>query len=131
MLVVRHINETALEIDEYMAVHAFAHRFATQDHFDYLLRIMNLLLVAGQTDKKRKYALDYAQNNLKPVLTSIKERFYKTKKLGVNGAELKELRAMLEFNKTFWQRQTGELFVFCQDQVTEFYNELEQKRAYA
>jgi hypothetical protein len=131
MLVVRTINNTQMEIAERQCIVAFTHGVARSMHFDLLLRVMNMLLVAGQTDPARKYALDYAQDKIKPVLSSIRERFEKTNKLGVNGEELSALKHLIEFNREFWKHQTGELFVFCYDQVDEFYADIEQKKAAA
>lgn len=129
MLVYRTINETKIETKEYMAVHAFAHGFATYQHFDKLLELMNLMLVAGQTDKSRKYIRDYAETKFKPVLQSIKDRHAKTKKLGINADELKELRNMLDVNREFWLKQTGQLYDFCVMQVNQYYKEIDKKYA--
>lgn len=128
MLVYRTINETDLETAEYMAVHAFAHGFAQKSHFDKLVDLMNLMLVAGQTDKSRKYLIDYIDAKIKPVLGSIKKRYEQTNKLGVNGTELQELRNMLQVNKDFWLKQSGSLYTFCIEQVNLFYDERKNAR---
>lgn len=128
MLVARFIQEQEIETVEYMAVHAFAHGFATDEHFNFLRRLMNILLVAGQTDKNRKYALEYADKKVKPVLRAIEQRWQKTAKLGVAGKELQTLREFIAFYQEFWKKQTGALYVFCEEQVDAFYKELEEKR---
>lgn len=128
MLVYRTINENNVETAEYMAVHAFAHGFAQKSHFDKLVDLMNLMLVAGQTDKSRKYLIDYIDAKIKPVLASIKSRYDKTNKLGVNAEELLELRNMLQVNKDFWLKQSGYLYTFCIDQVNSFYDERKNAR---
>jgi heterodisulfide reductase subunit C len=94
-----------------------------------MLLEMNLLLVAGQTDKKRKYAVDFAFNTIKPALQNIKERVYKTGKFGVNAEELQAIKQLIEFSRDFWQKQTGQLYEFCLEQVNLFYKECEEKRA--
>jgi hypothetical protein len=127
MLIVRTLANTDMEILERSAVNAFTHGVAKTSHFDLLLRMMNLLLVAGQTDAKRKYALDYAQNKIKPALTNIRARFEYTNKLGVNAQELKTLKEMVDFNREFWLRQPSELFLFATEQVDAFYKELHEK----
>ena len=128
MLVARFIQEQEIETVEYMAVHALAHGFATDQHFNFLRRMMNQLLIAGQTDKSRKYALEYADKIAKPVLRSIEQRWHKTHKLGVAGKELETLREFVAFYQAFWKKQTGALYVFCEEQVNAFYQELEEKR---
>ena len=128
MLIYRTINENDVETAEYMAVHAFAHGFAQKSHFDKLIDLMNLMLVAGQTDKSRKYLIQYIDAKIKPVLGSIKTRYENTGKLGVSGDELKELRNMLQVNKYFWLKQTGALYTFCCEQVNLFYDERKNAR---
>lgn len=128
MLVYRTINENDVETAEYMAVHAFAHGFAQNSHFDKLVDLMNLMLVAGQTDKSRKYLIEYIDAKVKPALHSIKKRYDQSGKLGVNAEELKELRNMLQINKDFWLKQTGALYTFCCEQVNLFYDEKKQAR---
>ena len=129
MLVVRTMNNTGMELQERACILAFSMGVANQKHFDLLLLMMNLLLVAGQTDEKRKYALTYAEVTIRPVMESIKARYKKTGKLGVAGTELQALKEFIEFNREFWKRQPGELYAFAVEQVEEFYKELRQKAA--
>ena len=128
MLVQREIKPE-IETKQHACVIAFTHGVATQEHFDTLMLEMNLLLVAGQTDKKRKYAVDFAFNNIKPALQNMKDRVLKTGKFGVNTDELKAIKKLIEFSREFWQKQTGQLYDFCVDQVNLFYAECERKRA--
>lgn len=129
MLVMRTLHNTEMESREYMAVHALAHGFANTEHYDLLAYMMNLLLLAGSTDKKRKYAMDYAENTIKPVLKSIAARYNETGKFGVTAKELKTLRHMVEFSKQFWLRQPGELFTTACAEVDAFFKEVAEKRA--
>jgi hypothetical protein len=124
MLVARTLANTDMEIQERSAINAFTHGVATKKHFDLLTLMMNLLLVAGQTHKSRKHALDYAQKQIQPVLRSIKDRFHKSDRFGVSGTELKTLKQFIEFNREFWLRQPSELYVFANEQVESFYQEL-------
>lgn len=129
MLVMRTIHNTGMESRELMAVHAFAHGFATTEHFDLLTYMMNIMLLAGSTSKKRKYAEKYAEKKVKPVITSIRDRYIKTGKLGVAGIELEVLREFVEFNKQFWLRQPSELFATACAEVDAFFTECSEKRA--
>lgn len=117
-----------VETKQYACVLAFTNGFANQEHFDTLLLTMNLLLVAGQTDKKRKYAVNFAFNDIKPQLQSIKDRVYKSGKFVVNSEELTAIKKLIDFSREFWQRQTGQLYDFCVEQVNLFYKECEEKR---
>jgi hypothetical protein len=128
MLVFRTINNVDLETQERACILAFTHGVATAKHFDLINRINNLLMVAGQTDKKRKYALDFAETKIKPALIGIKNRCDRTGKLGVNAQELQALKDIVEFNREFWLKQTGELFVFCNEQVDAFYADLARRK---
>lgn len=127
MLVQREI-QPEIETKQHACLLAFTHGVADQNHFDTLLLEMNLLLVAGQTDKKRKYAIDFAFNGIKPALQNIKQRVHDTGKFGVNSEELSAIKNLIEFSREFWQKQTGQLYDFCIDQVNLFYKECEEKR---
>jgi hypothetical protein len=127
MLIQRQLYQS-LETREYMCIIAFTRGVADQSHFDTLLYVMNLLLVAGQTDPSRKYALDYAQQTIKPALEGIKARINKTGKFGMNSQELEAMKSMIEVSREFWNRQTVELYKFSCDQVDEYYKELAEKR---
>jgi len=127
-VLVQSFMQPEVETKQYACVLAFTHGVADQEHFDTLLLTMNLLLVAGQTDKKRKYAVDFAFKTIKPALQNIKERVYKTGKFGVNSEELTAIKKLIDFSREFWQRQTGQLYDFCIEQVNLFYKECEEKR---
>lgn len=127
-MLVQSFIQPEVETKQYVCVLAFTNGFANQEHFDTLLLTMNLLLVAGQTDKKRKYAVDFAFNDIKPALQGIKNRVYKSGKFGVNTEELAAIKKLIDFSREFWQRQTGQLYNFCVEQVNLFYKECEEKR---
>ena len=127
-VLVQRLIQPEVETKQHACILAFSRGFADQTHFDTMLLEMNLLLVAGQTDKKRKYAVDFAFNTIKPALQNIKERVYKTGKFGVNAEELHAIKQLIEFSREFWQKQTGQLYEFCLEQVNLFYKECEEKR---
>jgi hypothetical protein len=116
-----------LETREHMCILAFTRGAADQSHFDTLLYVMNLLLVAGQTDPNRKYVLDYAQKTIKPALESMKARIVNTGKFGMNALELQAIKDMIKISREFWMRQTVELYKFSCDQVDSFYDEIKQR----
>jgi len=128
-VLVQRLIQPEVETKQHACILAFTHGFADQTHFDTMLLEMNLLLVAGQTDKKRKYAVNFAFNTIKPALQNMKERVYKTGKFGVNAEELQAIKQLIEFSREFWQKQTGQLYDFCIEQVNLFYKECESKRS--
>jgi hypothetical protein len=127
MLIVRTLANTDMEITERACINAFTHGVAKSMHFDLLVRIMNLLLVAGNSAKHRQHAYDFAENKLKPVLQSIRTRFEYSGKFGISGTELQTLKQMVEFNREFWKLQPSELFLEATQQVDAFYAELGKK----
>lgn len=124
MLVLRTLANVEMENKERACITAFAHRVATYNHFNLFNRMMNLLLVAGQTSKARKYALDYCVENVQPVLRAIVDRNKRMGKLGALSAEIKVLSDFIEFNRKFWLSQPGELFIYACDQIDIFEQEL-------
>ena len=131
MLVTRTIANKAMETRERAALIAFQFGVAQECHYDDLRYMMNLLMIAGQTDQSRKYALDYAQNVIKPVLLSINNRYNNTGKLGVSASELIVLVQMIDFNLQFWLRQTTQLFKYACIELDSFNSDLEKQRTAA
>lgn len=128
MLVLRTLHNTNMETREWIAVDSFVHGYATTEHYDLLSYMMNLLLLAGSTDKSRKYAYDYADLVLRPVLLNIAARYNQTGKFGVNAHQLQVLRGLVEFSKQFWLRQPTELFEQACLEVDKFFKERAEAR---
>lgn len=128
MLVQKHLKPS-LETKQYACVLAFTNGVAGQDHYDTILFESNLLLVAGQTNKKKKYAVDFVQGEVQPALQSMKERVHKTGKFGVNADELMAIKRLIDFSREFWKKQTGQLYSFCVEQINLFYADCAKKRA--
>lgn len=129
MLVSRFVHNTEMELRERMAVTAFSGGFANTKHFDVLVEMMNLLIIAGSRDEKRKPIKTYAETVIAPALNSIKERYKKTGKLGVSATELITLRQMVDKNKAFWLTQTTGFYNECVDELNAFYQELAERDA--
>lgn len=127
MLIQKHLQPSH-ETKQYACVLAFTNGVAEQTHYDTILFESNLLLVAGQTDKKKKYAVTFIQNEVQPALRSMKERVYKTGKFGVNADELMAIKRLIDFSREFWKKQTGQLYTFCIEQINLFYADCERKR---
>lgn len=121
MLVLRQI-ETDVETQEWVCLSALQYGHATPAHYHFLVKMLNMLLIAGDSAAHRQSAFDYAEKVFKPVMASIQKRHADTGKLGVSADELTILREVVKFNKAFWQRQPGELFVATHQAVEEFLN---------
>lgn len=126
MLVSRFVHNTEMELRERMAVTAFSGGFANTQHYDVLVEMMNLLMIAGQRDEKRKPVKVYAESVIAPALNSIKERFQKTGKLGVTAQELIALRQMVDRSKAFWITQTTGFFNECVGELNAYYRTLDK-----
>ena len=111
MLVMRGIRNDQVELTERLAVQAFSAGYATVDHFDTLADMQGLLLLAGTTSPERKKFAIYARDVFGPVLSTIKARYFKLGKFGVNAEELKVLRGFVSIYRDFWLRQPTELFI--------------------
>lgn len=129
VLVLRGIDETNLELRERMAVEAFRLNAATDEHFCLIQDVLNLLLIAGQSDKSRGFILDKAEADYKPVIRAIKLRFEKTGKWGVTGEELLTLRHMIAFSRSQWMRMPAELLVVCQAELSAFYRDQQNAKS--
>lgn len=128
MLVMRFIHNTSMETRERMAITAFSSGFANVKHFDVLVEMMNLMMIAGHRDKSRAYIKQYAEKVIAPALNNIKTRYEKTGKLGVAGEELIALREMVDKNKDFWLRQTTAFHNECVDELNAFYEDLAKEK---
>ncbi len=127
MLVLREI-EKDVETQEWMCLTALMNGVAQRSHYDFLAKMLNMLLIAGDSAKHRQPAFDYADKVFKPVMASIKARHKATGKLGVNSHELTTLRKVVQFNHAFWQKQPGELYVNVHAEVEAFYASLERTK---
>lgn len=127
IMVTRLLNPT-LEVKERVAVNAFTMGAATKLHFDTLLDMMNMLLIGGSSDDSRKYALDYADKTIRPVLTRIRDRYEKTGKLGVTAIEKQTLIEMVDFSEQFWIRQPADLYLVAAQELKKYYESLEHRQ---
>lgn len=129
MMVMREMFNKELETKELVAVRAFQWGAATKLHYDLLMDISNMLLVAGSSDDSRHYASDRASDVYIPTLANIKARYDKTGVLGVNAMELRILLDLIEFSKQFWNRQPIELYALAGQELKKFYESLPARQA--
>lgn len=111
MLVLRGIKNDDIELRERMAVQALAGGWATVDHYQTVLDMANVMLLAGSTDDHRRWAWTYCRETVLPALRKIAERYDRTKKLSVTTGEREVIRAFVTRYREFWLRQPGELYI--------------------
>ncbi len=129
MLVNRKLNENIEGKEEISMVNSFQFGTATKAEYDYLVRMANMLNIAGQT--KGVQSVVEAVNSINFLARLILERYQRTGKFGVDGEELGALRDVVVFFDSFWKRQTTDLYNECVFQLNHFYKEINDKREVA
>ena len=69
------------ELKLYAAVIAIKHGIANEHHFQELLAMNNLLMIAGQSRRDLKHMFVLADNSLKPILSALTKTYFETKQL--------------------------------------------------
>ena len=121
MLVSRGMVNDRLEIQERMAVEAFANGFATKEHFETLEDMQGVLTFAGANEPSCVNAAYFCRDTIAPVMHSIKARHTKTGKFGVTAEELKVLRKFCGQFKDFWLRQSLALYEQSCNDLNRYY----------
>lgn len=127
MLVIRSLHANTLDSKELGAALRFKFGTADKKDFDLLLDLVNMMLIAGSTSKKRAYIIKFIDDVAMPTLRSIRDRHARTGKLGVSANEAKILVDITTRSKDFWDRQPMELYEVCARELNAYYKELTQK----
>lgn len=123
MSMLRTIYNTDIELRERACVVALEHGVANVEHFNQLMFMMNLLMVAGFKDSRRRHAYRYAEDKVKPVLTAIRNRQQETGELTASVSELQVLKELIDFNRKFWVTQPTSVYSQAVGEVKAFYRE--------
>ena len=126
MLVMRGIKNDDVELRERMAAHALINGFATEEHFDMLIDMQGMMVLAGSVS--RKWAYDYAKDVVGPVLVAIKIRYGRTKTLSATTKEKEVLKSFPTRYREFWLRQPTELYEAAAHALQEHYNQLREEK---
>lgn len=118
MLINRGLQNVAIETQERMLVEAFAHGYATTEHFDCLVDMRNVLTLAGN-HKADPSALAITEAMRIP-LANLRDHYAKTGRMGVTGDELQLLRAFVDYYADFWLRQPVALYEAACDEMGKF-----------
>jgi hypothetical protein len=108
---------------------AFQFGVATQQHYDYLQRMANMLNIANQT-KPSDYLLGMVAN-INHLAAAVQARYNAHGKFGVNGEELSLMRRLVQAYDDCWKRQTTNLYNDCAYQLNAFYVDLAAQKAAA
>jgi len=128
MLVINFTCGQELEIANYTTLDAFRYGVADESHFRHFNDMANILLIAGTLRKQAALLAEFIEQDVAPILASIKKRFERVGKLGLAGGDIDILREFIQVYTAFWKQESSRFLVECQRQMQEFYKELEEKR---
>lgn len=122
MLINRGLIDADLETRERMIVEAFSGGWAGEEHFDSLADMRNVLTLAAAYKDDREVLL--MCEAMRIPMGAIRERYAKTKRMGVTGEEIKLLRVFVDVYRDFWIRQPVKLYEMACDELGKFHNGL-------
>jgi hypothetical protein len=122
MLVNRLLNENVETLQERAMIMAFQYGVATKQHYDYLVRMANMMNIANQL-KPCDFTQDMSET-INHLAAEIQERYNKHGKFGVSAHDLTTMRELAMAYDDYWKRQTTNLYNDCAYQLNAFYEEL-------
>lgn len=115
MLINRGQINDKIELDERMAVEAFAGGWAGTSHYDYIADMRDcLMLAAAHKDDRNALAICKA---MLIVMDNIRDRYARHKRFGVAGDELQVMHHFVDAYRDFWMRQPVGLYEAAVDQM--------------
>lgn len=129
MLINRLVHQNVETLEENIIILAFRSGFATKEHYDNLVKMVNMMNIASTTkpcveSKSLKHWLNY-------VAMEIFRRYEKTGKFGLSGTELGVLKKTVEAYDVYWKRQTTTFYNECIAELLAFYDDVSKRRAEA
>ena len=127
MLINRGLKEADIETQERMIVEAFVGGWATTHHFDCLVDMRNVLVLAAayKADSNAMTLCDA----MRIPMGNLRERYAKTGRFGLTGDELQLVRAFVDYYRDFWIRQPVSLYEQACDELAKFNASLARKTA--
>jgi hypothetical protein len=129
MLVNRLVNENVESLEERAMLMAFQYGVATKQHYDYLVRMANMLNIANQA--KPSDELENVRVHLNWLAEAIFERYERLGKFGTSGLQLSLMRRLVQAYDDYWKRQTTNLYNDCAYELNAFYADLETQKVAA
>lgn len=118
MLINRGLKSVAIETEERMLVEAFVNGYATTEHYDCLVDMRNVLMIAGNhKDDKSALAITEA---MRIPLANLRERYAETGRMFVDDDEAQVMRAFIDYYADFWLRQPVALYEAACDELDQF-----------
>lgn len=127
MLVIDHVCGQELEIANWNCLNAFMHGLAAVSHFKHLNDMANVLIIAGTLRKEAKLMAEFVENDVVPILQSIKNRFEKVGRLGLTGGDIEVLRDFIKVYNAYWKQESSTFLVECQTQMQLYYRGIENE----
>lgn len=127
MLINRLLEEHVESLHEHGMVTAFQYGVATKQHYDYLVRMANMMNVANQS--KPSAEAEQIKTNLNHLAKSIFDRYKREGKFGVSGLHLQLMKRLVAAYDDYWKRQTTNLYNECVAELNAFYADLANKKA--
>lgn len=118
MLVNRLVNDNVESMEEFGMLTAFQYGVATIKHYDYLVRMANMMNIANQT-KPSDLALSLV-TNLNWLASAILERYNAHGKFGLSAQELSLMRKLVLAYDSYWKAQTTTLYNNCAYELNAF-----------
>jgi hypothetical protein len=127
MLLNRLVNENVESLEERAMLMAFQYGVATKQHYDYLVRMANMLNIANQA-KPSDYLLGMVET-INSLAQTIQQRYNTHGKFGISAHDLTLMRELVQAYDDYWKRQTTTLYNNCAYELNAFYAELESEAA--
>lgn len=107
-MLVRMLTDATTLTRQYLAVSAFEGGTADAGDFDVLLDCADMLLLGAHV--KACLGEKEVAHMARMALANVRDRYVKTRRLGVTGEERKALRVLVEISEDFWKRQPVERY---------------------
>lgn len=122
MIVNREIHKTTETLHEHATLLAFKLGYATKQHFDQIVLMVNLMEVATQI--KPNYYGNIVRDKLKLLSDKVKARYDRVSELVMCKADIDMLALAIAEYDAFWKCQTTTLYNQCVAEVNAFYREV-------
>lgn len=127
MLINRLLHQNVETLEENLMITAFQYGIADKQHYDYLMRMANMLNIANQY-KPSDVGLSLA-TNLTWLTENIAENYNAHGNFRLSLINLKLMRTTVHAYDLYWKTQTTTLYNQCVAELNAFYTDLDQQKA--
>ena len=129
MLVNRLLEQNVETLQENSMLMAFQYGVATKQHYDYLVRMANMLNIANQS-KPSDFLLGMVES-INSLAQTVQQRYNNIGKFGLSAHDLTLMRELVLAYDDYWKRQTTTLYNDCAYELNAFYADLAAQKAAA